>query len=165
MAVTVQDGDAAYFNPRSPCGERPSEGVALYLIITISIHAPRVGSDACAGALRRLKMISIHAPRVGSDCQIGRSTQPADISIHAPRVGSDGAVTDAPTTPIISIHAPRVGSDHLSQQPRTGRSNFNPRSPCGERQQRCTNTASVCCAIRHILQKICSSLIILLHLQ
>lgn len=42
---------------------------------------------------------------------------------------------------------------------------FNPRSPCGERQQRCTNTASVCCAIRHILQKICSSLIILLHLQ
>ena len=65
----------------------------------------------------------------------------------------------------ISIHAPRVGSDHLSQQPRTGRSNFNPRSPCGERQQRCTNTASVCCAIRHILQKICSSLIILLHLQ
>ena len=44
-------------------------------------------------------------------------------------------------------------------------SDFNPRSPCGERQQRCTNTVSVCCATRHILQKICSSLIILLHLQ
>ena len=35
-------------------------------------------------------MISIHAPRVGSDASAASViTQGADISIHAPRVGSD----------------------------------------------------------------------------
>ena len=42
-----------YFNPRSPCGERRrvyAEAIAVY---GISIHAPRVGSDCPAGAVRR----------------------------------------------------------------------------------------------------------------
>ena len=34
---------------------------------------------------------------------------------------------------IISIHAPRVGSDCSGGRHRKSRSNFNPRSPCGER--------------------------------
>ena len=33
--------------------------------------------------------ISIHAPRVGSDTPLPRAWQIANISIHAPRVGSD----------------------------------------------------------------------------
>ena len=35
---------------------------------------------------------------------------------------------------IISIHAPRVGSDGANAGTRTQHSNFNPRSPCGERR-------------------------------
>ena len=38
---------------------------------------------------------------------------------------------------MISIHAPRVGSDGVSARFSHRHANFNPRSPCGERQQRC----------------------------
>ena len=78
------------FNPRSPCGERLYRYDNLYQHNGISIHAPRVGSDAIAVALAaeclyfnprspcgerqtvvsnplRIQIISIHAPRVGSD--------------------------------------------------------------------------------------------------
>ena len=34
-----------YFNPRSPCGERPEDCCKCGESFTISIHAPRVGSD------------------------------------------------------------------------------------------------------------------------
>ena len=81
----------AYFNPRSPRGERPGV-VAFFEIVTeISIHAPREGSDQGAEPVRygsadfnprsprgerrisdinsrRSRSISIHAPREGSDC-------------------------------------------------------------------------------------------------
>ena len=36
---------STYFNPRSPCGERPATGSSIFRIYKISIHAPRVGSD------------------------------------------------------------------------------------------------------------------------
>ena len=39
----------------------------------------------------------------------------------------------------ISIHAPRVGSDDNSSNHKRTPPHFNPRSPCGERQQRYTN--------------------------
>ena len=79
-------------------------------------------------------LISIHAPRVGSDAAFVKLAKAADISIHAPRVGSDRWFAYTPGTckefqstlpvwgatyllamrsglTIISIHAPRVGSD------------------------------------------------------
>ena len=53
------------FNPRSPCGERlaPASDPAS----SISIHAPRVGSDVPGSSAQIAPRISIHAPRVGSD--------------------------------------------------------------------------------------------------
>ena len=35
----------AYFNPRSPCGERPGRSARLIWFLAISTHAPRAGSD------------------------------------------------------------------------------------------------------------------------
>ena len=59
------------------------------------------------------------------------------ISIHAPRVGSDSAHFNRfRKSNNISIHAPRVGSDTYCRHGCGKRSNFNPRSPCGERRQR-----------------------------
>ena len=63
------------------------------------------------------------------------------ISIHAPRVGSDHFLMDDNPALDISIHAPRVGSDGKECVLQAGEVNFNPRSPCGERQQNCTNTS------------------------
>ncbi len=56
-----------YFNPRSPCGERPGSNSDFTKSFTISIHAPRVGSDVVSTIVQQPTGISIHAPRVGSD--------------------------------------------------------------------------------------------------
>ena len=61
----------------------------------ISIHAPRVGSDANPGSFGVSAYISIHAPRVGSDVsKVAARYTKANISIHAPRVGSDGSLLE-----------------------------------------------------------------------
>ena len=147
------------FNPRSPCGERPMR--TIYRVakkefqstlpvrgatdtpdndgsyrLTISIHAPRAGSDGITtiqNAGRR--SISIHAPRAGSDVILGLILQAIEISIHAPRAGSDIPAADvAQAVELISIHAPRAGSDRQGYYKLTQYVNFNPRSPCGERR-------------------------------
>ena len=89
---------------------------------TISIHAPRTGSDRHTKNTQPARNISIHAPRTGSDAQrhiqIGVHNL---ISIHAPRTGSD--VPENRRTQHeyhISIHAPRTGSDQgASSRPST----------------------------------------------
>ena len=83
-------GQRTDFNPRSPCGERPDNWRGGLTWVGISIHAPRAGSDKC-----------FPRPRV---VQVG-----------------------------ISIHAPRAGSDDCTPRAALPSTNFNPRSPCGER--------------------------------
>ena len=56
-----------YFNPRSPCGERPSQLSGVTSLVMISIHAPRAGSDGWSCTVDAEIYISIHAPRAGSD--------------------------------------------------------------------------------------------------
>ena len=58
------------------------------------------------------------------------------ISIHAPRAGSDPGEVGIINVSGISIHAPRAGSDCKNDTAFYRRNYFNPRSPCGERQQR-----------------------------
>ncbi len=55
------------FNPRSPCGERPSGREPHLSNVPVSIHAPRVGSDSNGEYPNFTVWVSIHAPRVGSD--------------------------------------------------------------------------------------------------
>ena len=59
--------DTAYFNPRSPRGERPIVSDQLINDSYISIHAPLAGSDATADLVCGVESISIHAPLAGSD--------------------------------------------------------------------------------------------------
>ena len=86
--------------------------------VTISIHAPRVGSDPALPDGKGVLVISIHAPRVGSDRAGSRQPGRRRISIHAPRVGSDLVRELLPESMPISIHAPRVGSDAAGQSSR-----------------------------------------------
>ena len=57
------------------------------------------------------------------------------ISTHAPREGSDAAAFAGLALGFISTHAPREGSDLASWRLPSGRSDFNPRSPRGERPE------------------------------
>ena len=97
--------------------------------------------------------ISIHAPRAGSDCvevvpvkflDIFQSTLPVrgatnsywctnsylHISIHAPRAGSDRkSGMDSSEAMKISIHAPRAGSDEVKRSVRAGDIKFQSTLP------------------------------------
>ena len=101
------------FNPRSPCGERRLARVTSGAPFCVSIHAPRVGSDAVRDVHRALKV---------------------DVSIHAPRVGSDKSCPASPSPPSLFQSTLPCG-ERRSRACRAALGDcFNPRSPCGERR-------------------------------
>ena len=134
-ALQISSGIESDFNPRSPCGERP-QGMAFLAAVPGFQSTLPVWGATCfqADQERRLGTISIHAPRVGSD------VSQIPIVVSSTRFQSTlpvwGATTPSPVLLVnsdISIHAPRVGSDNSSIRTRQSGRNFNPRSPCGER--------------------------------
>ena len=103
------------FNPRSPCGER------LIPVTTMSAARPYFNPRSPCGERRLLLLLALHLTTTF------QSTLPV--------WGATGNEVGHAVTGHISIHAPRVGSDYLSQGGRQFYTNFNPRSPCGERLQ------------------------------
>ena len=101
-----------YFNPRSPDGERHSRPRACPPCSTISIHAPRMGSDLCRP----------RPPRVRQNFNPRSPDGERLVDVVMPAVHGE-----------ISIHAPRMGSDRCLWSGRSGGCHFNPRSPDGER--------------------------------
>ena len=100
----------------------------------ISIHAPRGGSDIEPGNENSKTSISIHAPRGGSDSWLASIFQPVVIfQSTLPVGGATLPQTFQHHKGVISIHAPRGGSDTAASAPRHTPSDFNPRSPWGER--------------------------------
>ena len=100
------------FNPRSPHGER---------LLILSICTPPV-------------VISIHAPRTGSDDLLATSVE--SLAIFQSTLPARGATRGRIFKRFprkISIHAPRTGSDRTRRANITTFSDFNPRSPHGER--------------------------------
>ena len=80
----------AYFNPRSPHGERPDAGLFAFTRRVISIHAPRTGSDPRAGDSRcRRCNFNPRSPHGERRKAVGNDSRGVLISIHAPRTGSD----------------------------------------------------------------------------
>ena len=81
---------ALHFNPRSPCGERLHRCQALFRSCSFQSTLPVRGATTPKRPLSCCLTISIHAPRAGSD-QPSRAivSNPLIISIHAPRAGSD----------------------------------------------------------------------------
>ncbi len=101
------------FNPRSPCGERRTGLLVAGLLTLFQSTLPMRGATEFVQPSLTVQAISIHAPHAGSDSLDGKRCVGAAISIHAPHAGSDGN-----------------GSAREYKK-----LNFNPRSPCGERQQ------------------------------
>ena len=100
----------------------------------ISIHAPRVGSDGFHRHPIHSIAISIHAPRVGSDPYKRRQCA-LILSFQSTLLVWGATLKYLPdiASYFISIHAPRVGSDSYFEVSLDWLSDFNPRSPCGER--------------------------------
>ena len=151
-----KNGTNRYFNPRSPCGERPAKATIAPAAKQFQSTLPVWGATSpCSGippqskfqstlpvwgatlwdlVIVRKDFISIHAPRVGSDVKVAERYTKANISIHAPRVGSDQPIFEA-----IYYHCkfqstlPVWGATVTSSILQGSSINFNPRSPCGER--------------------------------
>ena len=122
-----------YFNPRSPCGERPCTNQGNRSRTLFQSTLPLRGATVHQGEFRIRFLISIHAPLAGSDPCYSGKTRNQKISIHAPLAGSD----------VNDFRERRIGSDFNPRSPcgerlfdsgnPAARCNFNPRSPCGER--------------------------------
>ena len=89
--ISITEEDHNIFQSTLPVRGATDLLVQTSKALSISIHAPREGSDALdAAADADADNISIHAPREGSDSRRPRLPPPlAVISIHAPREGSD----------------------------------------------------------------------------
>ena len=104
----------------------------------ISIHAPLAGCDGLEPGMTVIARISIHAPLAGCDFGHYHDNKAVDISIHAPHAGRDPQPAQGRRAREISIHAPLAGRDRAPPPFRFVFQNFNPRTPCGVRQQTCT---------------------------
>ena len=95
---------------------------------------PVRGATFVANCLAKRNSISIHAPRAGSDFDLevynagaGHFNPRSPCGERLRQGGLHGEQHG------ISIHAPRAGSDGSPCQDLSVAGNFNPRSPCGER--------------------------------
>ena len=89
-------------------------------------------------------IISTHAPRTGSDLALS-STLGEDRKFQ-PTLPARGATDDLVTRMYaygISTHAPRTGSDMRWCMAFAGATDFNPRSPHGERRQTIANESEI----------------------
>ena len=144
------------FNPRSPCGERrrgkrightdtvfqstlPLRGATAALLACVAIQKYFNPRSPCGERQRRV--------RVSENMRIFQSTLPLRGATPGQR-RARGCIRFQSTLPLrgatrtfrnawndvnISIHAPLAGSDFPHRAVNQGASDFNPRSPCGER--------------------------------
>ena len=148
-----------HFNPRSPCGERRLPNRRINYSTKISIHAPRAGSDsATSSGAMPYTYFNPRSPcgeRLAGDLvypflPLFQSTLPVRGATLFVRVYTRLPCVFQSTLPVrgatmisfsfclligISIHAPRAGSDQPHRRPCLINTDFNPRSPCGERLQ------------------------------
>ena len=81
------------FNPRVPCGTRPT--TRLRAAITQKFQSTRPVRDATTQDYtgEYVVAVSIHASRAGRDCSIVRFLSSSCVSIHASRAGRDHGMT------------------------------------------------------------------------
>ena len=148
-----------HFNPRSPHGERlvalvlrrlrlafqstlPARGATSSFSMRSASSEfqstlPARGATLHGNVITNFKQFQSTLPARGATHSARKNRRKNSISIHAPRTGSDRTAENQTERCIhISIHAPRTGSDKRRSCLRILSTNFNPRSPHGERHIR-----------------------------
>ena len=118
-----------HFNPRAPCGARQP-------VTKLNVRQENFNPRAPCGARHELTHPSNHR---------------GEISTHAPLAGRDGHESFyrnpwsefQPTRPL-------RGATRIRYSKSRNRKHFNPRAPCGARQQKCTNHYAHFCDNRQI---------------
>ena len=104
---------SAYFNPRSPCGERLSQSDGIARCAKFQSALPLRGATRdYRTALIRDILFQSALPLRGATCCQGTRRTGKSISIRAPLAGSDGDIVAVNNRKLgISIRAPLAGSD------------------------------------------------------
>ena len=139
--------NCSHFYPRSPCGERLISTILCLLptkfLSTLSLRRATRQIDAVRFARFDFYPRSPCGERPTHVIILGRKIA---ISIHALLAESDGVAAGTVCAIMISIHALLAESDTMRAIEITyNRSNFYPRSPCGERLS--TTTIITCTAL------------------
>ena len=114
--------DGNNFNPRSPHGERLEMSSIVSDKDSISIHAPRTGSDGRPpGNARPCVLISIHAPRTGSDHTPAiKESSSVKFQSTLPARGATGIIRRQEDSPVFQSTLPARGATqstcHLFRQ-------------------------------------------------
>ena len=106
-----------YFNPRAPCGAR-LDMFALMRMNDLRFQSTR--------------------PVRGATALVHNDEFPAKFQSTRPVRGATCFSSSFLWARSISIHAPRAGRDHVSVDGLAKIRHFNPRAPCGARQQKYT---------------------------
>ena len=126
----------SHFNPRAPCGARPVSLPARRRHANFNPRAP-CGARQCRHPLRSgHRYFNPRAP-------CGARLDVLDLSDLTPEFQSTRPLRGATCCcgfnrrldAIISIHAPLAGRDRGCAPPPSASGHFNPRAPCGARQQ------------------------------
>ena len=137
-AVAAARVETIYFNPHSPCGERPMLTIPTITSFSISIHTPHAGSDSAHGRLDLdHDLISIHTPHAGSDLRGTRG----DVVQHTfqstlPMRGATPEQHCLLARLVISIHTPHAGSDRAARYKKEDYSIFQSTLPMRGATQR-----------------------------
>ena len=131
---TAAGSSPADFNPRPPCGRRRWTRLNLPARIRISTHVPRAGDDAKIWTLIDPSgNISTHVPRAGDDHHdAGVTVVPGIFQPTSPVRETTSDIPCLTTSAIISTHVPRAGDDGGLLQLRRRLALFQPTSPVRE---------------------------------
>ena len=133
VLLTVRD----HFNPRSPCGERrPCNGTGKNCLWNFNPRSPCGERRYNTGAYGRAINFNPRSPCGERPAAMQKELRDMEFQSTLPMRGATMVSTRLPPNNKISIHAPHAGSDISGPLPPSTPSNFNPRSPCGERQGR-----------------------------
>ena len=139
------------FNPRAPCGarhgcasDRPTE--------KISTHAPLAGRDIegfidSDGSVIFQPTRPLRGATIAANMDLFRK----EISTHAPLAGRDPySLSALSQRRLFQPTRPLRGATRNRPPLTVWRFDFNPRAPCGARQQKCTNHYAHFCDNRQI---------------
>ena len=135
---------SSHFNPRTPCGVRPSGmGSRTHADVFQSTH-PVWGATEFEVLGEPEKNISIHAPRVGCDVVFGVQVGfNPDFNPRTPCGVRLGTVTISfPTVLFQSTHPVWGATIESGEIFPTSLEDFNPRTPCGVRLHGCRRRLS-----------------------
>ncbi len=141
------------FNTCSSCEEQPAFlNGQHWELAKVSIHAPLARSNSDGLALYVPLSVSIHAPLARSNGSHNFFNELITVSIHAPLARSNLYASSKKSTIFVSIHAPLARSNWLVFKSSLHKCSFNTCSSCEEQpfirqttlRRVCFNTCSSC---------------------